>query len=67
MIKVTIKLDKRRRLNNGKYPLKYKIARKDSAIYIATGFELEDKEWDAKNEKVKMLSSKNAINTRWRN
>lgn len=62
MIKVTIKLDKRRRLNNGKYPLKYKIARKDSAIYIATGFELEDKEWDAKNEKVKMLSSKNAIN-----
>ena len=28
MIKVSIKLDKRRRLNNGKYPLKFKVARK---------------------------------------
>ena len=44
MIKVTIKLDKRRRLKNGKFPLKYKIARKDSALYIATGYELEEKE-----------------------
>ena len=29
MIKVSIKLDKRRRLNSGKFPLKFKVARKD--------------------------------------
>ncbi len=62
MIKVTIKLDKRRRLKNGKFPLKYKIARKDSALYIATGYELEEKEWDATNEKVKNIPTRNAIN-----
>lgn len=32
MIKISIKLDKRRRLNNGKFPLKIKIARKNSAF-----------------------------------
>ena len=48
MIKVSIKLDKRRRLNSGKFPLKFKVARKDSAIYIPTGYELKEDEWDAK-------------------
>lgn len=62
MIKVSIKLDKRRRLNNGKYPLKYKIARKDSAIYISSGYELKEEEWDAKNEIVKLLPDRKLIN-----
>lgn len=62
MIKISIKLDKRRRLNNGKFPLKIKIARKNSALYIATGYELHPNEWDSKNEKVKLLTNKNAIN-----
>lgn len=53
MIKISIKLDKRRRLNSGRFPLKFKVARKDSAIYIPTGYELKEDEWDAKNEKVK--------------
>lgn len=62
MIKVSIKLDKRRRLNNGKYPLKFKVARKDKAIYISTGYELKDEDWDSKNEKVKNLPDKRLIN-----
>ena len=62
MIKVSIKLDKRRKLNNGKFPLKYKIARKSCALYISTGLALDEKEWDAKNEKVKLLTARNAIN-----
>ena len=62
MIKVSIKLDKRRRLNSGKFPLKFKVARKDSAIYIPTGYELKEDEWDAKNEKVKGLPEHRVIN-----
>lgn len=62
MIKVSIKLDKRRKLNNGKYPLKFKVARKDKAIYISTGYELKDEDWDFKNEKVKNLPDKRLIN-----
>lgn len=64
MIKVSIKLDKRRRLNNGKYPLKYKVARKECALYIPTGYELEEKDWDVKNEKVVNLANKREINIR---
>lgn len=62
MIKVTIKLDKRRKLKNGKYPLKFKIARKNGAIYIPAGYELKEEEWDAKNEKVKSLADRRIIN-----
>lgn len=62
MIKVSIKLDKRRRLNNGKFPLKFKIARKDSAIYIPSGYELKEDEWDAKNEKVKNIPDYRKVN-----
>lgn len=62
MIKVSIKLDKRRRLNNGKFPLKFKVARKDKAIYISTGYELNEEDWDAKNEKVKNLPDKRLLN-----
>ena len=62
MIKVSIKLDKRRKLKNGKYPLKYKIARKDSAVYIPTGYELKAEEWDESNEKVKNHTDRRIIN-----
>lgn len=62
MIKVSIKLDKRRKLNNGKFPLKFKIARKDKAIYIATGYELKEEDWDAENEKIKNLPDKRLLN-----
>ena len=62
MIKISIKLDKRRRLNNGKFPLKFKIARKDKAIYIPTGYELNENDWDAKNEKVKNIPNKRILN-----
>ena len=64
MIKVSIKLDRRRRLKNGKYPLKFKIARKDTAVFIGTGYELKDEEWDNINEKVKNLPEKKVINTK---
>lgn len=62
MIKVSIKLDKRRKLKNGKFPLKFKIARKNTAFYIPTGYELEEKEWDNKSEKIKNVSDKKILN-----
>ncbi len=62
MVKISIKLDKRRILNSGKYPLKFKIARKDCAMYIPTGYELKEVEWDSNNEKVKNRADKNIIN-----
>ncbi len=62
MVKITIKLDKRRMLKNGKYPLKFKIARKDCAMYIPTGYELKESEWDANSEKVKIRADKHIIN-----
>lgn len=62
MVKISIKLDKRRMLKNGKYPLKFKIARKDCAMYIPTGYELKEAEWDNNNEKVKIRADKHAIN-----
>lgn len=64
MIKITIKLDKRRRLNNGKFPLKYKIARRDRALYIPSGIELKEEEWDEKNEKIRLLPDKKMLNAR---
>lgn len=64
MIKVSIKLDKRRRLNNGKFPLKFKIARKNAAIFIGTGYELKEEDWDIVNEKVKNLPERKNINTK---
>lgn len=62
MIKVTVKLDKRYRLKNGKYPLKIKVARNGAAFYIPTGFELEEKEWDALNGKIKKRQSQRIDN-----
>lgn len=62
MIKLSIKLDKRRRLNNGEYPLKYKIARKNSALYLPTGITLKESEWDGINEKIKNRPDKKAAN-----
>ncbi len=64
MIKVTVKLDKRYRLKNGRYPLKIKVARNGSAFYIATGFELEEKEWDAVSGKIKKRQSQRIDNIR---
>lgn len=64
MIKVSVKLDKRRKLKNGKYPLKIKIARKDSALYISTGYDLLENEWDAENEKIIKRTDKKQANLR---
>ena len=64
MIKVTVKLDKRYRLKNGKYPLKIKVARNGGAFYLSTGFELEEKEWDVANSKIKKRQSQRIDNLR---
>lgn len=64
MIKISIKLDKRRRLKNGKFPLKYKIARKDAALYLPTGIELKETDWDDKLQKIKNLPEKTTLNLR---
>ena len=52
MIKVSIRLDKRYRLKNGKFPVRIKIARKENVLYLPTGYELEENEWDAESQKV---------------
>lgn len=64
MIKVTVKLDKRYRLKNGKYPLKIKVARNGGAFYISTGFELEEREWDVANSKIRKRQSQRIDNLR---
>ena len=64
MIKITIKLDKRRKLNNGKYPLKIKIARKDTAFYMSTPYQLREEEWDPVVSKVKLLAERKSINVK---
>lgn len=64
MIKITIKLDKRRKLNNGKYPLKIKIARKDTAFYMSTPYQLREEEWDPVASKVKLLAERKSMNVK---
>ncbi len=64
MIKVSIKLDKRRRLNNGKFPLKFRVTRKGATFFIATGYELREEDWDDSGEKVKNLPDKRLVNTK---
>lgn len=61
MIKVSVKLDKRHRLKNGKYPLKFRVSRNNKAFYILTGIELREEEWDSKNERVKLLPDRRLI------
>lgn len=62
MIKVSIKLDKRRRLNNGKFPLKFRVTRKGYTFFIATGYELREEDWDAEGEKIKNLPDRRVLN-----
>lgn len=64
MIKVSIRLDKRYRLKNGKFPVRIKIARKENILYLPTGYELEENEWDAESQKVIKRADRKIINAR---
>lgn len=64
MIKVSIRLDKRYRLKNGKFPVRIKIARKENVLYLPTGYELEENEWDAESQKVIKRADRKIINAR---
>lgn len=46
-MKITVKLDKRYRLANGKYSVKLSISRNGRTFYIPLGIEVREEDWDA--------------------
>lgn len=64
MIKITIRLDKRYRLNNGRYPVKLAVARNGKTLYVPLNIELDETDWDADSENhVRNRKDKRALNT----
>ena len=52
MVKVSIRLDKRYKNAEGKYPLKLTFSRCSKTVYIPIGVNLRQEDWDAKGIKV---------------
>ena len=64
-MKITVRLDKRYRLSNGKYPVKLSIARNGRTFYVPLGIEVREEDWNAnaKNmEYVRNLPNRRALN-----
>ncbi len=64
-MKITVRLDKRYRLANGRYPVKIAIARNGHTFYIPVGVEVSEEDWNAsaKNmEYVRNLPNRRALN-----
>lgn len=64
-MKITVKLDKRYRLANGKYSVKLSISRNGKTLYIPLGIEVREEDWDAtgRNQNyVKNVKEKTALN-----
>lgn len=64
-MKITVKLDKRYRLANGKYSVKLSISRNGKTLYIPLGIEVKEEDWDsaAKNQDyIKNVTDKKALN-----
>ncbi len=64
-MKITVRLDKRYKHNDGKYSVKIAIARNGSTLYVPTGIDIEEKYWekDAQNmEFIKTLPNRKAQN-----
>jgi site-specific recombinase XerD len=64
-MKITVKLDKRYRLSNGKYPVKLSIARNGKTLYLPLGIEVREEDWDksGKNQNyIKNVKERTALN-----
>ena len=64
-MKITVKLDKRYRLTNGKYAVKLSISRNGKTLYIPLGIEVKEEDWDAtgKNQNyIKNVKERTALN-----
>lgn len=64
-MKITVKLDKRYRLANGKYSVKLSISRSGKTLYIPLGIEVREEDWDAtgRNQNyVKNVKERTALN-----
>lgn len=62
MIKLSITLDKRRKMADDKFPIKFRISRKGKTLYIPSGYNVCMDEWDERVRKVKKAANRNAIN-----
>ena len=64
MVKVSLRIDKRYKLSDGKYPVKLTIARKGKTLYIPLGVSVEEKNWDATSlNHIKNLPQRKMLNT----
>lgn len=64
-MKITIRLDKRYQLANGKYPVKISVARNGKIFYVPLDIEVKESDWDAsaKNmEYVRNVPNRKALN-----
>lgn len=64
-MKITVRLDKRYRLANGKYPVKISVARNGRTFYIPLNIEVREEDWDAKAknmEYIRNLPNRRALN-----
>lgn len=64
-MKITVRLDKRYRLSNGKYPVKLAIARNGQTLYLPVNVEVREEDWNpnAKNmEYVVNVPNRRALN-----
>ena len=63
MVKISLKLDIRRKLDNGTYPIKISVSRKGKTYYIQTGRNIKKESWDSKLGKVIPVRQNVAINS----
>ena len=64
-MRITVRLDKRYRLANGKYPVKLAIARNGKTLYVPVGVDVAEEDWDAdaRNQNyVRNVRERNALN-----
>ena len=64
-MKITVRLDKRYQLANGKYPVKISVARNGRTFYVPLGIEVHEEDWDAdaKNmEYIRNVPNRRSLN-----
>lgn len=64
-MKISVKLDKRYRLANGKYPVKLSVARNGRTFYVPLNIEVREEDWDinAKNmEYIRNVPNRKSLN-----
>lgn len=63
MVKISLRLDKRYKLSNGKYAVKIAVARNGKTLYIPLNLALKEEDWTDKNQNhVKNLPQRQSIN-----